>query len=415
MMKKGVIIALAMVVFLFAVNLVSAAPRVLHSDLNSATLFKTNGFTSFEKEVFFVPNQMFKAVGFFDGLYYVASGEGPEINVRAMNGRGKVKAEYVLEPPGQNCCDTFLDMTFDPKYIWVAVTNGKVAVYELAGSSLVRQFDVPSGYTSAVGIAYDPDLSQVYVLLVDESGLDRNQPIIWIIDPYGEELGRFALPGAITTTYFGLGYDVKAQEFWTSVSFSPFMGSDDHLVAFDNMGSVLRTIPIEHQYGSVECMNKIEAYVTEVPSVTALVSSGESGVLINGIRRNVGEIKVVFDKESDFQAKLDQVVLSFQASAGVSISNVRSYIEGGDGVYTGEVQLDENGKATLDLSVLNRLEQDGGEVVLRFQADIIGVGLDDFVAVSIEDTNSDFRYITQEGISYPELPYQTVQVAILSD
>jgi len=227
---------------------------VLHTGLDRSCLYSTEGDVTQELFCLDLPD-LITGIGYGQDSVYLAIGRGENVSVEKRTLRGELIEQYILQPES-GIYGSLFDLAVDDSGLWAA--NGyEIIHYDLTTGLKDREITLPTGYYSTDGVAYDETTGYIAMLISDETGLVRNCPAIATYDSNLEMVDFILVPGInCLSPVFGLGYDTLTQSFWTSTSFqSP---DPDLLLNISKTGELIQSIPIDHQYGSVEAYtNKI--------------------------------------------------------------------------------------------------------------------------------------------------------------
>jgi hypothetical protein len=220
---------------------------ILHARMDGQCLYSTEG--NITQELFCVETESIEGIGYSQNSVYLAIGRGENITVEKRTLNGEIEETYnLLTEAGAN--GTLHDLSIDETGIWAA--NGRKTIHYSLDSSLKdKEISLPEGYYSTYGVAYDEATGNIFTLISDETGLERNCPAIATYDSSLEMIDFIYIPDIdCLDVAFGLGYDQGNQSFWVSTSYqSP---NPDLLLEISTEGELLQSIPIDHQYGSIE-------------------------------------------------------------------------------------------------------------------------------------------------------------------
>jgi len=195
-------------------------------------------------------------LGAHKGSLYAAVNRGAQVTIQRRDLKGNVQGEFRVATENGNVHGTLFDFAFDETGFWGV--NSKIVHYSQNQEAweIDREIEVQEGW-GPHGVAYDSGDKILYVVIGDGDGVQRENPILITYDESGNEIRRanIVIDSATSgTAVSGLGFDSKTGTLWASMSFAPIDGRDDHLMNIGTDGKVMRTIPLNHQYGSVEVM-----------------------------------------------------------------------------------------------------------------------------------------------------------------
>lgn len=221
----------------------------LHGRLDGKCLEQTIGDRTTELFCFEIYDpQVINGIAYSENAIYLAVNRGPDVTIEKRSLSGEMQASLtVASEAGQ--LGGLMDLAIDQTGIWAA--NGwKLIHYELTGAK-DREILRPDGYESIYGVAIDQTNGNIFALVTDETGLERNCPAIATYNQSLELISLFCVPGiSRLSPAFGLGYDELTNSFFVSCSLqSP---DPDVMLNFSTSGEQISVTPIDHQSGSVE-------------------------------------------------------------------------------------------------------------------------------------------------------------------
>lgn len=237
-------------------------PLILHARMDGSYLYLTDARKSPAQTNEIVElirnesNQGIAGVGFHKNHIYMATNRGAEVLIQKLTLEGVLVEEFTVETENGNRSGTLFDMAFDYSGFWAV--NQYIMHYDMKTLEIDIQFELPEGHNSNYGIAYDYRSKTVFVVALDQVNFpDRNCPVVIAFDRQGKEKYRIKIPvDSCFEIPFGLGFDQQSQTLWFSISHKEIFLKPNHLVEMTLDGEVVRILPLNHQYGTVECINR---------------------------------------------------------------------------------------------------------------------------------------------------------------
>jgi hypothetical protein len=255
-LTKRILIGMMVLLTLSSCRIYEYVNVVLHTNLDGSCLYSTKDNETQELFCVALPT-MINGIGYDENSVYLAIGRGDTISVEKRTLSGELLEQYNLQTEA-GTYGALYDLATDDSGLWAS--NGyKVIHYDLNIGLKDKEIILPTGYNSTYGVVYDQTTGYIAMLILDESGLVRNCPAIATYDSNLEMIDFILVPGInCLSPVFGLGYDTLTQSFWTSTSFqSP---DPNLLLNISISGELIQSIPIDHQYGSVEAYASVKSY-----------------------------------------------------------------------------------------------------------------------------------------------------------
>ena len=278
---------------------------ILHANMDGSCLYSTEGNVTQQLFCVALPD-MINGIGYAQNSVYLAIGRGENVEVQKRTMSGEIEQTFSLQTEAGQF-GTLYDLAVDENGLWAANGN-KLIHYSLNTALKDKEISLPEGYYSTYGVAYDEETGNIFALLSDETGLDRNCPAIATYNSSLEMINFFLVPGIdCLDVAFGLGYDELNQSFWTSTSWQT--PDPNLLLNFSATGELIQSIPINHIYGSVEnYQTQREIPTTGQVQITILadISQGREGRLQivqdnpDGTNSLVQELPIVIQNNQQF-------------------------------------------------------------------------------------------------------------------